>query len=89
MAYKEIIVYLDPTSDTADRLQVAIGMAAAHGARLIGVDACSDAAFEGEWRERAVGLVDLFETSIKEAGVRGAYRGADRAGKGSAVALFP
>jgi hypothetical protein len=81
MAYKEILVYLDPTSDSDYRLDFAIGLAAAHGARLIGVDACSDAAFEGELRDRATGLADNFEARINLSGARGAFRGADREGK--------
>lgn len=81
MAYKEIIVYLDPTPDSEVRLNFAAGLAASEGARLVGVDACTDAAFEGDWRERAIGLADAFESAIKQAGVRGAMRGADRTGK--------
>jgi nucleotide-binding universal stress UspA family protein len=83
VAYKEIIVYLDSSPDSDNRLNLAIAMAASHGARLIGVDACSDAAFEGQWRDRAVELPDMFESTIKEAGVRGAYRVLDRTGKGA------
>ena len=41
MAYKDIMVYLDATGDTQDRLRLAVAMAMAHGARLIGVDASS------------------------------------------------
>jgi nucleotide-binding universal stress UspA family protein len=81
MPYKEIIVYLDPFSDTENRLNCAVALAAAHGARLIGVDACSDAAFADQWRERAVDLADQFGEAIKLAGVRGAFRGAYRSAK--------
>ncbi len=81
MAYKEILVYLDPSSDSDFRLDFAIHLAASHGARLIGVDVCSDTAFEGELRDRAVGLADNFEAKSKLAGARGAFRGADREGK--------
>ena len=82
MAYKEILVYLDPHPDSDNRLRFAVDLAVSHGARLIGVDACSDAAFEGEWRERAVGLQGLFEESITRAGIKGAYRGAHRSTNG-------
>jgi nucleotide-binding universal stress UspA family protein len=81
VAYKEIIVYLDPTPDTEDRLNVAIDLARSHGARLIGVDACSEAAFEGQWLEKAAGVADVFDTAIKGAGVEGAYRSVDRTAK--------
>ena len=76
MAYKEILAYLDPFADTEVRLKFAIDLAASHGARLIGMDACSDGACEGEWRDRAVGLRDRFQEAIKLAGVEGAYRSA-------------
>ena len=81
MAYKEILVYLDPSSDSDVRLDFAIQLALAHGARLIGVDACSDAAYKGELRERAIGLADNFDAKTRLAGARGVFRGADRAGK--------
>lgn len=81
MAYREIIVYLDPFSDTDSRLTLAIGLAASQGARLIGVDACSDGAFAGEWRNKAAGLQDKFAEAIKLAGIKGAYRGAYGAAK--------
>ncbi len=81
MAYKEIIVYLDPSSDSDYRLDFAIQLAGAHGARLIGVDACSDAAFGGELRDRATGLADNFDAKLILAAARGAFRGADREGK--------
>ena len=82
MAYKEILVYLDPFSDTDVRVKFAVDLAALHGARLIGVDVCSDAAFEGDWRDRALGLQDMFEEAIKLAGIKGAYRGTYQSAKG-------
>jgi nucleotide-binding universal stress UspA family protein len=81
VAYKEIIVYLDPTPDTEHRLKLAIDLARSNEARLIGVDACSEAAFEGQWLEKAAGLADVFESAIREAGLDGAYRSVDRTGK--------
>ena len=38
MAYKDILVYLDPTVETVERIRLAVSLAKAHGARLIGVD---------------------------------------------------
>jgi len=81
IGYKEIIVYLDPTPDTDVRLKVAVDLARLHGARLIGVDACSEAAFEGQWLDKAAGVGDVFDTAIQKAGVKGAYRSADRTSK--------
>lgn len=73
MAYKDIVVYLDPTSDTDDRLKLAISMAHTHGARLIGVDACSQAAFDGPWRDRATGLQDQFDEAVRRDGISGEF----------------
>jgi nucleotide-binding universal stress UspA family protein len=84
VAYKEILVYLDPFSDTDNRLELAIALAASHGARLIGVDASSDAAYEGAWRDRALGLEEMFESAIGRAGLKGLYRSADQWTKGPA-----
>ena len=38
MAYKDILVYLDPTAESVERLRFAIDLAKTHGARLVGVD---------------------------------------------------
>jgi hypothetical protein len=38
MAYRDILVYLDPTVETVERIGLAVALAKAHGARLIGVD---------------------------------------------------
>ena len=42
MAYKDILVYLDPTAELMERLKFAIGLAKANRARLIGVDASAE-----------------------------------------------
>jgi nucleotide-binding universal stress UspA family protein len=47
MAYKDILVYLDPTAESVERLRFAVGLAKAHGARLIGVDATSVRGVDG------------------------------------------
>ncbi|MGO9418396.1 universal stress protein [Roseiarcus sp.] len=39
MAYKDILVYLDPTAESDERLKFAVVLARTNGARLIGVDA--------------------------------------------------
>jgi nucleotide-binding universal stress UspA family protein len=67
MAYKDILVYLDPTRDTYNRVRLAASLASVHGARLVGMDVCS------RWRDQAVGLRDLFEETIKSAAVPGSY----------------
>jgi nucleotide-binding universal stress UspA family protein len=82
VAYKEILVYLDASSDTEDRLKLAVSLAGAHGARLIGVDASSEAAYEGDWRDRALALEERFQSALSQSGVRGSYRGADEWSRG-------
>jgi nucleotide-binding universal stress UspA family protein len=79
MAYKDIMVYLDPTDDARDRLRLAVAMALAHGARLIGVDASSDAAFLGAWGEKALRIAEDFEAGVKAAGLVGRFVGAEAA----------
>ena len=48
MAYKDILVYLDPTVETVERIRLAVSLAKAHGARLIGVDVSAPSAGEAE-----------------------------------------
>lgn len=66
MPYKDIIVYLDASAFLEPRLDVAIKLAQQHKARLIGVDISTEAALEGEWKQRAEALQDIFETQAKE-----------------------
>ena len=73
MAYKDIMVYLDPASGSRDRLSVAVSVAFAHGARLIGVDASTDEAILGASGERALRLGRDFEDALKTAGLSGYF----------------
>lgn len=77
MAYKDILVYLDPGADAADRLRVAVDLAKAHGARLIGVDASDESALVGAWGDRALQIRPAFESATQEAGLAGQFIGAD------------
>ena len=43
MAYKDILVYLDPTAEAVERVRFAAGLAKTHEARLIAVDASTPA----------------------------------------------
>ena len=74
MAYKDILVYLDPTVETVERARLAASLAKAHGARLIGVDiSAPPAGQEAETGEavsrtfsdatRASGLTTIFAPS--------------------------
>ena len=47
MAYKDVLVYLDPSAEAIKRLRFAADLANAHGARLIAVDASAPAVAEG------------------------------------------
>ncbi len=68
MAYKDILVTLDPAPDADARVKFAIGLARTHGARLIGLDATSDAAFQGQWREQALQVGRYFEETAEGRG---------------------
>ena len=80
MAYKDILVYLDPTAETAQRLRLARDLAKAHKARLIAVDAAASA-LEGESARAAA---QMFETATAEAGLRAIFIPAEKAGEGDA-----
>ena len=73
MAYKDILVYLDPTNEAQDRLRLAIAMAQGHGARLTGIDASSEAALGGAWGDLASRIGPEFEAAVKEAGLVGRF----------------
>ena len=73
MAYKDILVYLDPTNEAQDRLRLAIAMAQGHGARLPGIDASSEAALGGAWGDLASRIGPEFEAAVKEAGLVGRF----------------
>ena len=76
-AYKDIMVYLDPTRGSQDRLALALALARQHGARLIGVDASANEAFNGAWGERALRIGPDFEAALKSAGVDGEFIGSE------------
>jgi nucleotide-binding universal stress UspA family protein len=77
MSYKDILVYLDAGADATDRLRLAVELAQAHGARLIGVDASDESALIGAWGDRALHIRPAFEAAVKQAGVAAHYIGAD------------
>src|SRR5277367_3894227 len=71
MAYKDILIYLDPSPGAEDRLRFAAGLAQAHMARLIGVDASSNDAFLGVTAERAIQIGERFAEATRAAGIVG------------------
>jgi len=78
MPYKDILVFLDATSDTPGRLDLAITLARQDDARVVGVDVSTPAAFEGRWKDQATGLQDLFLSRLDKDHLNGEFRVADR-----------
>jgi nucleotide-binding universal stress UspA family protein len=78
MAYKDILVYLDPTGESVERLRFAADLAKAQGARLVGVDVSAAEAVRPEVAR------ELFETTTREAGVKAVFVPAERPGEGEA-----
>jgi nucleotide-binding universal stress UspA family protein len=83
--YKDIVVYLDASPYLETRLEVATAFAQQHGAKLIGVDVSTQAAFEGAWREQAVEIPERFEAAAKARDIPFKYH---VAGRESASGLF-
>jgi len=80
MAYKDILVYLDPTAESVQRLRLVREFAKAHQARLIGVDAGAGALDA----KSADATAQMFETTTAEAGLRGIFVPAEKADEGDA-----
>ena len=82
MAYKDILVYLDPTGESVERLKFSVDLARANGARLVGVDVSADtgalAADDG--------LVTRtqFEEATGDAKLKTAFVPSDKPGAGDA-----
>ena len=82
MAYKDILVYLDPTGESLERLRFAAGLAKTNGARLIGVDASSASGVEGA--ENSEVIRKTFEDAT--AGLKPVFVPADKPSEGDAFA---
>ena len=67
MAYKDILVYLDSTAETLERLRLASQLAKLHGGRLTAIDVSSIGA------ETAAVTQDVFASVTKSAGVEATY----------------
>ena len=80
MAYKDILVYLDPTAESVERLRFAVDLANAHGARLIGVDVSAPEA------ERPEVTQQTFDDTTRQAGVKAVFVAAEKPGEGDAFA---
>ncbi len=82
MAYKDILVYLDPTAESLERLNFATRLAKAQGARLIGVDVGAAAGVEGA--ESSEVTQQTFERSTGDAGLTAVFVPAEKPGEGEA-----
>ncbi len=82
MAYKDILVYLDPTAEAVGRLRFAVDLAKAQGARLVGVDASTPEAVAERANPEA--MREMFEASARDAGVKCVFVPAEKAGEGEA-----
>jgi nucleotide-binding universal stress UspA family protein len=82
MAYRDILVYLDPTGESVGRLRLSAGLAKAHGARLIGVDITTPEALAG--CENPDATREAFDAAAREAGVRFVFAPAENPEEGDA-----
>lgn len=73
MTYRDILVYLDPTPSSAARLELALRIARAQSAYLTGIDASTDDAFLGDWREAAASIEGGFQAALKVNSVAGEF----------------
>jgi nucleotide-binding universal stress UspA family protein len=74
MSFRDIVVYLDAGVHTANRVRTAVDLAAKYGARLIGVDISTKAAFEGESHDAARAIQQAFVTALQGKNIDFEYR---------------
>jgi nucleotide-binding universal stress UspA family protein len=83
MAYKDILVFLDSTAESIERLKFAIGLSKTNGARLVGVDVSAAsgvlAADDGAVTQKA------FEDETAKAGVKASFVPTEKPGEGAAL----
>ena len=82
MAYKDILVYLDSTAESVERLRVAAAIAKAHAARLIGVDATAPTKAEGI--DPMAATRQMFETLTEDSALKGVFVPAEEPREGDA-----
>ena len=79
MAYKDILVYLDSTVEVVERIRLAVSLAKAHGARLIGVDVSAPSA--GQEAETAAEVDRTFSDTTRPSGLTTVFVPADKPGE--------
>jgi nucleotide-binding universal stress UspA family protein len=77
VTYKDILVYLDTTSESVERLRFAVELAKEQAARLIGVDASAE---EGSTDVTE----DMFDEATEKAGLNAVFVPAEKPGEGEA-----
>jgi nucleotide-binding universal stress UspA family protein len=79
MAYRDILVYLDPTVETVERTGLAVSLAKAHGARLIGVDVSAPSA--GQAAETGADVNRTFSDTTRPSGLTTVFVPAHKPGE--------
>ena len=79
MAYKDILVYLDSTLEVVERIRLAVSLAKAHGARLIGVDVSAPSARQEA--ETGAEVNRTFSDTTRPSGLPTIFVPADKAGE--------
>ena len=83
MAYKDILVFLDPTAEAAERARFAAGLAKSHGARLIAVDISRPANAEGI--DPGSAIRRMFADATRDAGISTIFAPAEQPEEGEAL----
>ena len=82
MAFKDILVYLDSTAESVERLKFAVALAKTHGARLIAVDASAGSG--AAEADNAAVVRHGFDGAVRDAGLTTVFVPADKPGEGDA-----
>jgi nucleotide-binding universal stress UspA family protein len=84
MAYKDILVYLDPTAEAVERVRLAASLAKTHGARLIAVDASAPP--EAEGIDPTSATRRMFDDATRTSGVKAMFVATGKPGESDAFA---
>jgi nucleotide-binding universal stress UspA family protein len=76
MAYKDVLVFLDPTAEAVERARFAAGLAKSHGARLIAVDISGPADAGGV--DPGSATRRMFDDATKDAGISAIFAPAEK-----------
>ena len=80
MAYKDILVFLDPTAEAVERIRSAISLARTYESRLIGVDVSAPPA--GKEAESEATVTRMFHDATREAAPAAIFVPAEKPGEG-------